>query len=660
MLMASHEFEGVTPEQNTALEQARAALAAGQFELAKTRTDEVLLASPTSWEAHFLAGKVAVAAKDCDNAVWHAFLTLVYIPEQSFADRVLLEIVDPVEEIAPGGVTKHLLHGLVAGMNGKLDLALQEFRESLAKAEARADRIRALQFLVLITSELGSHEASLGYAEELVKSDPDNYLAHLWRSDALFQLKRFEEAYVEREEANRLLEAFEDAAHMELGHAVTAHEMPQQLTKGDLRHWLTESTAANLAPMRAMLLANPGKSSIWCFLVDQLFHFDDIFGPSQSLLDAQLLEQVVSDAVSAKRIKESIPLPHPIRNPFGAEDAELATSLTIDKIMESNARPALVQLFDAGGNALWPRFMWKKGDDLRRDLTAMVFFEVFNTIWSNVLPPGGLFKPVLTYGVLPLKGRVGFVEWIEDTTTQQEFDWHRGNPKDWLASFAVSMTAAYCIGAEDRHSRNVLVAERDNVKQVFHIDFGYLWGVVPGKGLGGGPALPFSKEVSLALTDLQRDQFRDFAYVLYDALSLYRTELAGLAARFSEVVQLEVPFAVNVKSFMTRRLGSITMFKQVMRDSERDRGRLRKEYMALAWSRKRLNPKELKQSERLWIEFFLCLTRFAVLKSKTFDDSDLLQLIDPELLKQSIMERPHLNDIAAKLKKSIAKGVGLM
>jgi phosphatidylinositol kinase/protein kinase (PI-3 family) len=80
--------------------------------------------------------------------------------------------------------------------------------------------------------------------------------------------------------------------------------------------------------------------------------------------------------------------------------------------MDSNARPALVQLFDEKGNALWPRFMWKKGDDLRRDLTAMVFFDVFNTIWSNVLGTDGMFKPVLTYGVLPLKGRTGFVEWV--------------------------------------------------------------------------------------------------------------------------------------------------------------------------------------------------------------------------------------------------------
>jgi hypothetical protein len=251
---------------------------------------------------------------------------------------------------------------------------------------------------------------------------------------------------------------------------------------------------------------------------------------------------------------------------------------------------------------------------------------------------------------------------MEDTTTQQEFDWRRGNPDEWLASFAVSMTAAYCIGAEDRHSRNILIQEREGALQVFHIDFGYLWGVVPGKGLGGGPALPFSKEVSLALTESQRKQFRDFSFVLYDALAMYRTELAGLAARFSEVVRLEVPFVVNVKSFMMRRLGSATMFKQAMHDAERDRGRLRKEYMALAWSQKKLNPKEYKQSETAAVFPSISDSLFihSVLKSKTFDDSELMQLIDPDLLKQSIKDDAHPATFAEKLKHTIAKGIALV
>ncbi len=348
MLLSNHETQDVlVAADKTALEDAQTALVAGLLDVAKARTDEVLLSCPTSWEAHFLAGKIAVAAKDCDSAVWHAFVTLAYLPDQSLADRVLQEIIDPVEENAESSVTKHLVHGLVAGLGGKLDQALQEFRQSLAKAEAREDRIRALQFLVLITSEMGSNEASLGYADELVKSDPDNYLARLWRSDLLFQLGRDDEAFAERDEAHRLLEAFEDAARMELGHAVTEYETPQ-LTKGDLRLWLTESTNPRLAPMRAMLLAFPGKSNLWAFLVDQLFSFDDIFGPSVYLLDAQLLEQIVADAVAAKNEKVLIALPHEMRNPFGAQDAPMATSVMLHKV-----RRICTHLFFLNWSRLW-------------------------------------------------------------------------------------------------------------------------------------------------------------------------------------------------------------------------------------------------------------------------------------------------------------------
>jgi hypothetical protein len=45
-----------------------------------------------------------------------------------------------------------------------------------------------------------------------------------------------------------------------------------------LRQWLTDSTAAGLAPLRAVIVADPGKTNQWTFLVDQLFSFDKIFG----------------------------------------------------------------------------------------------------------------------------------------------------------------------------------------------------------------------------------------------------------------------------------------------------------------------------------------------------------------------------------------------
>ncbi len=67
---------------------------------------------------------------------------------------------------------------------------------------------------------------------------------------------------------------------------------------------------------------------------------------------------------------------------------------------------------------------------------------------------------------------------VEDTVTQQKFEWQKGDPEKWMPSFAASMTAAYCIGAEDRHARNIMIQECQDSKRVFQIDFAYIWGTV--------------------------------------------------------------------------------------------------------------------------------------------------------------------------------------
>jgi hypothetical protein len=87
-----------------------------------------------------------------------------------------------------------------------------------------------------------------------------------------------------------------------------------------------------------------------------------------------MLEELVANAVSTKKLNETIPFPRPIRHPFGQE-SHFAHGVVVQKVMASNARPALCQLVDENGTLMFPRLMWKKGDDLRRDLTAMVFFE---------------------------------------------------------------------------------------------------------------------------------------------------------------------------------------------------------------------------------------------------------------------------------------------
>lgn len=237
------------------------------------------------------------------------------------------QIVDAASEQDCSAPTKVLIHGLVAGNCGDLEQALLDFRNGLKIALRRDERIRALQFLVLTTSELKQYEASLGYADELLAFDPDNYMPHLWRSDILRLLGRHDEAEKEHEEAHRLLESLEDDARKGAAH-VDVDDLRTSMEKGDLRSWITESTSPVLAPLRALLVANPGQSNHWEYLVDQvqqqwarrcarrrvlacvlthpraqLFQLDVIFGPSQFVLDAQLLEEAIGTAVSEKRLE---------------------------------------------------------------------------------------------------------------------------------------------------------------------------------------------------------------------------------------------------------------------------------------------------------------------------------------------------------------------
>ncbi len=49
------------------------------------------------------------------------------------------------------------------------------------------------------------------------------------------------------------------------------------------------------------------------------------------------------------------------------------------------------------------------------------------------------------------------------------------------------------------------------------------------------------------------------------------------------VAVAQVPVTINVRNFLMRQLGSMAMFHRELGNAERDRGRLRKEYIALAW-----------------------------------------------------------------------------
>ena len=555
------------------LKLAQQAFDAKQFDKARGLLAPVLASQNFDGQAHFLEGRMCVSEKNFDTALWHGVCALS-AEEPVASEQVRKHILDVVHSAAAGEATHDLVHGVIKSVEGNMNGALKDFQQALSHSTRREEKLRCYMFICLTTIALEKYDAAIKCVHTMLEYDPNSVISYLWLADIYRAQGKQEEAAEASEKASSILIEAEASANAKAPNlAADGYE------KVCLRTLISESKSEILAPIRALLVADPGASISWTYVRDSIFHFDSIFGPSKPAQMAQSLSKQVEDGVAAKRVKERILLKRPTQNPVGTSET-LATSFEIEKIFASNVRPALIRLYDEDGKPMEPRMVWKSGDDLRRDLFVQVYFEIFNLIWSETLGEE-VFEAPITYGILPLVGtaRLGFLEFVEDTESQASFDWQRSDPEVWMPSFAASMTAGYCVGAEDRHARNILI---QGSERVFQIDFGYILGEQPGLGLGAGPALPFSKHVSRALTADQRSRFIEYSCLLYDILGRYRSELAGLAARFCEVMRLSV-FLTNPRSFMERRLASTVMFRHEISRAERDVGRMRKEYLALAW-----------------------------------------------------------------------------
>ena len=364
------------PELVAKLEAAKMALVAERYEEASQVVQTVLAVNPVHGEANYIAGRIAIARKEWDQALWFAFAAMSC---EHCSESIERDIIEVVHEKANRETTRDMVHGIMAGFRGDMHEALRLFQLALAHSSKREDKIRAIQFLCLTAQGLEKTDAAIGFAKKLQEYDPQSYIAHVWLSD-LYALKGDHEASEKEANAARdLLISAETAAA-----SVSVPKQLDQLPHLDLRRLIENSDAPLLAPFRAFLVSNPGNSNLWEIIRDELFGFDQIFGVSEPLMRAKSLSLQVQKAVEKEQVKTRIKLEHPMPNPFSNEPT-FAETFEVQKVMASNARPALLQLYAADGTALKPRLMWKSGDDLRRDLIAESFFEIFNLIWSHTL-----------------------------------------------------------------------------------------------------------------------------------------------------------------------------------------------------------------------------------------------------------------------------------
>jgi len=136
---------------------------------------------------------------------------------------------------------------------------------------------------------------------------------------------------------------------------------------------------------------------------------------------------------------------------------------------------------------------------------------------------------LLTYRVLPTSLYDGFIEWIPSTPMRKVLSTH-SNVLAWVAekggtsepearrrflrSTAVWTVVTFLLGVMDRHLDNYKITKRGDL---FHVDFGFILGRVPG---GQEPLMRIGPEFAQTLNEAGMQEFTDLCVAVF--LSLRR------------------------------------------------------------------------------------------------------------------------------------------
>eukprot|EP01084_Bolivina_argentea_P062604 114492_1 len=163
--------------------------------------------------------------------------------------------------------------------------------------------------------------------------------------------------------------------------------------------------------------------------------------------------------------------------------------LKVRKIFNSNARPYLIDCFcldEEEQMYLSSSYILKRGDDLRKDGAVLKMFEFTNLIWSsNELRYKEAGVSSLIYKCIPIGPDVGIIEVIPNCIELNKVMSlrHKLRTKEnrhlynkLVASAAGAFIAAFVMGIRDRHDDNILINQAHDGYNLFHIDFGYMFG----------------------------------------------------------------------------------------------------------------------------------------------------------------------------------------
>eukprot|EP01127_Copromyxa_protea_P012209 TRINITY_DN3157_c0_g1_i3.p1 TRINITY_DN3157_c0_g1~~TRINITY_DN3157_c0_g1_i3.p1 ORF type:complete len:654 (+),score=84.54 TRINITY_DN3157_c0_g1_i3:466-2427(+) len=199
---------------------------------------------------------------------------------------------------------------------------------------------------------------------------------------------------------------------------------------------------------------------------------------------------------------------------------EPVSSIKLEKIYNSNARPMLIRLNPGNTTDKTSLLIFKRGDDLRQDFAVQTMFFIFNRLWA--LSPMQDMPFIHQYKIVPMGSKMGVLEFVSGCVPSGQYNWKKLNsstPESLSASdkytFILSMAGSYIgcwvLGIRDRHQDNMMIKDD---KIFFHIDFGFILNEQPGFD---APIFSIPREVKRSLST---NEWNFFLKVCGDAFAV--------------------------------------------------------------------------------------------------------------------------------------------
>lgn len=212
---------------------------------------------------------------------------------------------------------------------------------------------------------------------------------------------------------------------------------------------------------------------------------------------------------------------------------------------------------------LWQAAIFKVGDDCRQDVLALQLISMFRTIWSNIGLDIYVFPNRVTatapgcgvIDVLPnsisrdMLGREavnGLYEYFvskfgrEDTI---EFQHARNNFVKSLAGYSV---ISYILQFKDRHNGNIMY---DDQGHCLHIDFGFIFDIVPGGVKFEAVPFKLTKEMVKVMGGSQDTQaYRDFEELCVKAYLAARPHMNAILECVKPMLDSGMPCFKGLKT----------------------------------------------------------------------------------------------------------------